>query len=158
SRCSRGSAMSANSQHESDEKAQSLIDRHKEQASEHDHQQNHAGRDQRLAPRRPDDLRGFGTHLLDEFERIGHFRFPRKIISRSGRRKKKNSVAHGHKNSRRGTSRPRATTTSYRIARQLAKKNMTKPVATQNLRLLFVFGSVAGALGVTIRHAKIGQS
>src|ERR1700679_2721292 len=124
--------MSANSQHKSNEKTQSFIDGHEEQTGEYDHQQDHARRDQRLAPRRPYDLRGLGAHLLDKFERVGHISFPSKIVSRSRRRKGRNPDAPGQKNSRRGTSRSRATGTSYRIAGQLAKKNVTMPATAQN--------------------------
>ena len=96
-----------------------LVDDDEEQAREHDQQQHQSGGDQRLAPRRPDDLRGLGAHLLDEFKRVGHvlsvpFRTDRAAAP----------AAPSQKNSRRGASRRRATRASYRKTRPDAKRNM----------------------------------
>src|SRR5208282_4585035 len=111
-------ATAAKTERERNQFAQNLIDDHEEQARKHHQHQHQSGGDERLASRRPDDLGGLGAHLLDELERIGHC-----WSIRTSRRKR--PAAPGLKNSRRGASRRRATSASYRKAWPLAKRNVT---------------------------------
>ena len=57
-----------------DNEAESPIHRDKEKTSEQDHEKHKHRRDHGLLARRPSHLGGFGTHLLKEFQRIGHCR------------------------------------------------------------------------------------
>src|ERR1700727_2076672 len=95
-----------------------LIDDEEEQAREHHQHQHEPGGDQGLAPRRPDDLGALSAHLLNELEWVGH-------CLDVGLKSTWRATTPSQKNSRRGASRRRATPTSYRKRRPLAKRNVT---------------------------------
>jgi hypothetical protein len=99
--------------------AKHLVDDEEEQTGEYNQHQYEPRRDEGLAPRGPNDLRGLGAHLLNEFEWIGHgFDVGFEVFDAAG-------DEASQKNSRRGASRRRATPTSYRKRRLSAKRNVT---------------------------------
>src|SRR5579872_7146509 len=139
------SAMTADSQREADGEMDDFVDRQEEQARQDHHQQDQPGRDQRLAPARPDDFRAFGAHLLNEFEWIGHDKGPRAEPRRR--------LAAGQKDLRRGTSRPRATPVSYRKAPVQAKGNFQPGSSSWNVRLWPRLSRLRGARSSARRQA-----
>ena len=66
------STVASETEHEADEKPENFVDNHQEYRSSDNHQQHKGRGDERLAPCRPYDARSLGSHLLDEFERVGH--------------------------------------------------------------------------------------
>ena len=131
--------MPPNAERKAYQEMQNLIDRKEEKARHDSHQQDETRGDHRFASARPNDLRSLGAYLLDKLKRIGHDTVPR-----AKRRPLKISTAAGQKDLRRGTFRPRATESSYRIARRDAKGILLAGVAlarsyTQNARLFLFF-------------------
>src|SRR5208337_5212210 len=115
------SAAAAKAEHQGNDRAQHLVHGDEEEAREHDQEQHEPSGDQRLAPGRPNDLLGLRTHLLDEFERVGH------VFSVPFRREVPAAATlapASQKNWWRGASRRRATRGSYRKSSPFAKRNM----------------------------------
>src|SRR6266699_6929572 len=65
-----GLSLAADAEKEGDEQSHDLVPNEKEYRGEGDHDEHHGRGNGGLAPARPSDLLGFGTHLLHELERV----------------------------------------------------------------------------------------